>query len=445
MNTATHSPLALRKSLLARIHFWAALIASPFAVLACLSGLLYVFTPQIESALYQHIETVQPQVQQGLELDLLLEKARLAAGPDLRLQNFAPPPSANAALKLQFVPLQKDHQGHAGHEGHGQHAAGSHAASEPFALYLNPYTGEVTGKITQSERFSEWAASLHSSLLLGENWRWMIELAASWMLVMLISGIYLWWPRGAQSGLPQSGATGRAWWRQWHALLGVLLSLLSLIILLTGITWSKYAGEEVRYLRDISGQRSPQVPKNLRSIPQATALSAQQIWQQVQAAKPGLALLMTPPKGEDGVWRIGSASLEQPQERFDLLLDQYSGQTLYSSGWAQQTAFGKATTVGIPFHRGEFGWWNQALLFVFALGVLFSILSGWVMCWQRLRSAHAQQRRLLPRLLPRAWRAMPLPFWLGGILLLALLPLLAISAGVVLLLEVLLLRRAHPA
>ena len=55
--------LQQRRSALWRIHFWAALLASPFALAAALTGLLYVFTPQIEHRLYAHLDQVTPQAQ----------------------------------------------------------------------------------------------------------------------------------------------------------------------------------------------------------------------------------------------------------------------------------------------------------------------------------------------------------------------------------------------
>ena len=62
--TNTFAPLsARRRSLLWRVHFWSALIASPFVLVACLTGLLYVFTPQIERYLHGHLDTVVPQEQ----------------------------------------------------------------------------------------------------------------------------------------------------------------------------------------------------------------------------------------------------------------------------------------------------------------------------------------------------------------------------------------------
>jgi uncharacterized iron-regulated membrane protein len=104
---------------------------------------------------------------------------------------------------------------------------------------------------------------------------------------------------------------------------------------------------------------------------------------------------------------------------------------LYFSGWADQTVFGKATAIGIPFHRGEFGVWNQALLFVFGVGVIFSIVSGWGMYFKRRR----QGQSILPMVMKGAWRVVPLGAWLGGAFMLLAMPLLAISALGVMVLE----------
>jgi uncharacterized iron-regulated membrane protein len=139
-----------------------------------------------------------------------------------------------------------------------------------------------------------------------------------------------------------------------------------------------------------------------------------------------LMLQLTPPRGPHGVWRASSADRSHPASRFDLVLNAYDGQVLYYAGWDRQTAFGKATAVGIPFHRGELGIWNQVLLFVFAAGVLFSLVSGWVMFFKRRRAGGAG----LPKLVPGAWRAAPPAAVVLGLGLCALMPLLALSACV---------------
>nr|WP_229508075.1 PepSY domain-containing protein [Massilia sp. Dwa41.01b] len=156
------------------------------------------------------------------------------------------------------------------------------------------------------------------------------------------------------------------------------------------------------------------------------------------ARRPGapLALKLSPPEGAHGVWHATSSDTARPLARFDLLFDAYSGTLLYRSGWSEATAFGQATALGIPFHRGEFGLWNQLLLLLFGLGVLFSLVSGWVMYFKRMRPAGLG----LPALLPGAWRAASPLALLTAAGLCALMPLLALSGAILLVLEVLLFK-----
>ncbi len=419
---------ARRRSLFWRIHFWAAMIASPFALVATLTGLLYIFTPQIEAQLYGGLERVAPQGAR-LPLDAAVEAAQRAAPAGLVVQAVTPPTAAEDAVRVSFG---KPAPGAGEHAGHGQPAQREGQGSDRVTVFVDPYRGAVLGSQRDQDRFSEWARRLHSRLLQGESLRWMIELAASWMLVMLLTGVVLWWPHAGQPGLPRAAARGRAGWRQWHAFLGTLLSVLSLAMVLTGITWSKYAGENVRALRDWAGQASPRVPERLHSMPQARPqLNFQQAWDRSRALVPGVTPLLTPPRGPHGVWRAASADKRHPASRFDLVLNSYDGQVLYYAGWDRQTAFGKATAVGIPFHRGELGIWNQVLLFVFAAGVLFSLVSGWTMFFKRRRAGLAG----LPKLLPGAWRSAPPAAMLIAIGLCALMPLLALSAAALAVLE----------
>lgn len=126
------------------------------------------------------------------------------------------------------------------------------------------------------------------------------------------------------------------------------------------------------------------------------------------------AACATPPGRHRHGCRTAGADRTSPTRRFDLVLDAYDGRVLHRAGWSQQTAFGKATAVGIPFHRGEFGLWNQLVLFLFGAGVLFSLVSG------------------------------P-PALIGAAAMCVLMPLLGISAAVVLVLEWLVLQRTRRA
>lgn len=438
--------LARRRSLLWRLHFWSALIASPFVLVACLTGLLYVFTPQIERSLHGHLDTVQPQAQ-ARTLDEVVMVARQAAPEGWSLHSVVPAFDVDDSVRVAFTPPMQDKAmagGHGGHGGPGA-SAGSAEAKPQFlrpnfgiparavVVYVNPYSAEVLGQLKESERFASWARKLHSNLQQGDGWRWLIELAASWTMVMLLTGVYLWWPRSGPSGLPQSSAKGRLAWRQWHGFMGVALGLISFVILTTGLTWSERAGGQIKWARDATGQTPPRIPAGFKSTMAegAKPLTWEQALQAIRRYAPQVSMMVMAPKGPDGVWRANQMDKGDPTKRFDMLVDAYSGQKLYDSGWSEQTAFGKATAIGIPFHRGEFGVWNQVVLFVFGAGMVFSVVSGWVMVFKRCRSVG----RIWPVVLPGAWRSVSPWAWVVSAFMLLAMPVLAMSAVPVVLIE----------
>jgi uncharacterized iron-regulated membrane protein len=438
---------AQRRALLWRIHFWAALIASPFALAAALTGILYVFAPQIESALYEKLDKVAPAVSTR-PLDDSVQAARAAAPPGWTLHSVIPQQTVADSVQVVFVPPAKPE---APKRMEHEHTADKGAKAEPktsgflrgmfgppknaVVIYVDPRTATILGSLPNADRFNYWARKLHSTYLV-DGWRWVIELAASWVMVMLVTGIFLWWPREGQAGVPQASASGRVAWKQWHAFIGVCLSAISASILVTGLTWSKNAGEQIRWARDAVGQTPPRIPAHFKSAaPEgAKPLSWDAAVQAIRKAAPDVQMQVVPPRGPDGYWRANQVDRGSPTKCFDLLLDAYTGKTLYHSGWDEQTAFGKATAIGIPFHRGEFGVWNQLVLLAFGTGIVFSLVTGWVMYFKRRRMGLGG----FPPLVPGAWKSVSPFAAAGGAFMFVVMPLLALSAACVALVEVLL-------
>lgn len=452
-------------SVLRRVHIWAALIASPFALLAALTGLLYVLTPQIEAALYGHLERVPARDQQA-DLAHIVHAAVQSSSTSWTLHSVVLDDAPDRSVRVVLMPAPSSnpataqaHQGHPGYAAVTAPDAAGEVAPKPaprflrnnagvpasaLVVYVDPSDARVLGQQLQAERFSEWARALHSQLLIGDGARWAIELAASWMMVLLLTGLIVWWPQPGQPVIPPTGQTGRRWWRSWHAATGAAAALISVVILSTGLTWSQYAGGQIRWARDATGQTPPRIPASIHSapLPQDPAATQPLTWDaafhRVRNLVPGVAIQLMPPdpqRGELGVWRANHLDGSNPFKRFDLLLDRVTGKVLYDSRWQDQTAFGKATAVGIPFHRGELGVWNQLLLAAFGISVLWSILSGWASALQR-------GKPLLPKVLPGAWRHLPIWIWPVAALMLVAMPVLAASAVVVVLIELALRLRA---
>jgi len=273
----------------------------------------------------------------------------------------------------------------------------------------------VVGALSEMQRFKTWAKKLHSSALQGDGWRWLLELGASWMLVMFATGLTMWWPRARRAGgpgwralVPRLGR-GRQTWRDLHAVVALALGLVLAIVLVTGLTWAKHSGENFRLAQEALGQGAPKPPKGLRSTVSANAapLSWQSVYDHARASAPDLSLQLTPPRDAGGVWRVENFDRGQPMKRFTLALDAYSGRTLFASDWDRLPLLARATALGIPFHRGEFGVWNQVLLGLAALAAIFSVVSGLVMWWQRRPrgelAAPSLERRHLRGVPPWLW------------------------------------------
>src|SRR3546814_9164783 len=94
--------------------------------------------------------------------------------------------------------------------------------------------------VCSSDLLMAWVRSIHGQLLLGKRGSWLVELAASWAIVLVLSGLYLWWPRGrgfAGVVWPRLKGGRRMFWRDLHAVTGFWISGLVLVLLATGLHW----------------------------------------------------------------------------------------------------------------------------------------------------------------------------------------------------------------
>ncbi|MFN8695271.1 MAG: PepSY-associated TM helix domain-containing protein [Burkholderiales bacterium] len=435
----------LRHRLVWRLHFWAGLLVSPLVVIATVTGLIYVFSPQIEA--WRHASLDRVPVAEGtarVALEAQIDAARSTL-PGVPVRSVFPALAATDTTKVVMGEARRKPTPQAMPATSTGHILHQSPAAETKIVSVNPYTGVVVGVIAEGDRFKEWSRKLHSTLLQGESWRWLIELAASWTLVMLLTGLYLWWPKpqrvggqGVRALIPRMGATGpraaRLKWRDWHAVVAIIASLLTFAILLTGLTWSKYTGENFRAGLNATGQSAPKAPEKLqsqRAFPEQSAWSTSQIQALGQSMIPSEALQLTPPRGETGVWRISTAHPAAASARKQLVVDQYSGQVLWQSGWNDLPLLAKATAVGIPFHRGEFGWWNQVLLVFVGMALLFSVVSGYAMWWKR----RPPKRVAAPAAGFEHWRALPWWIWPLGVALGYTMPVFGLSLALFLMID----------
>ncbi len=112
-------------------------------------------------------------------------------------------------------------------------------------LAIDPYSGRVHQDVPQAGTWNEFATNIHGELLIGGNGGagdFIIEIAASLGVIMVITGLYLWWPRNGggwrEAMLFRRGAGGRAMWKSLHSVTGFWISVILLFFLLSGLAWA---------------------------------------------------------------------------------------------------------------------------------------------------------------------------------------------------------------
>jgi uncharacterized iron-regulated membrane protein len=213
-----------------RWHFYAGLFCIPFVLWLSVTGTIFLFHPQIQLWLdrpYDHLAighaaTVNGQVQ-----------AALAAVPGSTLDAYQLPRTATSSAE---VLVDKGVQ--------------------QFRVYVHPQTLAVLKVDDEDRRVDKFTSRLHGELLIGQYGSWIVELAASWAVVMVLTGLFLWWPRNA-SGLggvlyPRLRQGGRAFWKDIHAVLGIYVSFFALFLLFTGLPWAKAWGGYLKAIRRLS-------------------------------------------------------------------------------------------------------------------------------------------------------------------------------------------------
>lgn len=426
-----------------RWHFYAGMACIPFVLWLALTGSIYLFRPQIEALIdrpYTGLTLTGPPATAAAQA-----AAAVRAVPGSVLHRYQLPDAPNDAVQVIV--------------GKG--------ATET-RVYLNPQTLAVLKIADEDWRPMRIVFRLHGELLAGTIGSYIVELAASWTIVMIVSGLFLWWPRG--SGLagvvyPRLRSGERRLWRDLHGVTGFWVSAFALFLLLSGLPWAKSWGGYLQAVRSVvEGHPVKQDwttghAGELRA--RAAADAGMRATMSEHAGHDGMAMmpplrsyapldrlvgvvrplglaspvLIAPPTGIGEPWTAKSDSADRPL-RTDLTLDGSTGAILSRKDFATRRLIDRIVGYGVAIHEGQlFGWLNQLLNLATALGLVLLSVSS-VMLWWRRRPAHGLGA-------PPAMAQPPVAtgFFAVLIVLGLFLPLLGVTMMAIVLVERLLLRR----
>ena len=403
-------PGALRRLVL-RLHFYAGILVAPFLIVAAVSGGLYAVAPTLEQFVYRdylHVETTGP----AAPVSDQVEAAR-AQRPDLAVSAVRPAVESGDTTRVLFTDPTL-------------------GESERLAVFVDPVTARPVGELvvygsSSALPMRTWISQLHRHLHLGEPGRIYSELAASWLWVIALGGVYLWVRRYRTARARAGAATPRLWTVKhgargrnralgWHGAIGLWIAVGLVFLSAPGLTWSKYAGEHVTDLRTSLGWTTPSVSKKLGATDTAPAgghdghggheapaagsgmldANVGRLEDAVCAVAAGAgvtgAVEASIPSAPDTAFTV--AQTRQPwQFATDVVaVDGATGQITDTSRFADWPLAAKLTFWGIGVHMGIlFGLLNQIVLVALAAALLVMIVLGYTMWWRRRPTRGAQR------------------------------------------------------
>ncbi|MFE2822291.1 PepSY-associated TM helix domain-containing protein [Streptomyces sp. NPDC059271] len=403
-------------ALLVRLHFYAGVLVAPFLLVAAVTGLLYTFTPQLDAFVYDKELSVAHTGDSTRPLagQVAAARARHPTGTLIAVR----PGSGAATTQVDFASPEQGEKAH--------------------TVYVDPYTDEVTGQLTTwygSTPLTTWLDDLHRNLHLGTVGRYYSEFAASWLWILVLGGLVLWWrrQRGSRTArrllLPDRTAKpGVRRTRSLHAVTGVWLAVGLLALSATGLTWSRFAGEHFSQALDSLRSGTPGVSTTLSDSPTGAkgghdhdegAPDARTTGSVDPASVDGVLdaarddgldgpVEIAVPQDDTTAWTVSQTRNLWPVGRDSLAVDASTGEVVDRVDFADWPLLSKLTRWGINVHMGTlFGLANQVLLAVLAVGLICVIIWGYRMWWQR-RPTRADRRAALGAPPARgAWRGVP--------------------------------------
>lgn len=400
-----------------RWHFYAGLLVAPFMLILAVTGAIYLFNDEINDALHPAQRLVATSAEQ--QPTSVLIAAALAGYPGGSATRIDMPTEPGRSAQVFVTPK----------------------TGEPVRVYVDPGTGAVLGAYVYAQTLVGFADLAHGSLMIGKFGDGIVELAACWGLILMITGLYLWWPRGRLRVegviLPRLKAEGRVFWRDLHAVTGLWTALLIAFLIVTGLPWANVWGDLLKRGTDAAGIGYP-ANHRLHGAPPAATIRqtlGEAPWTVENAPMPasdphaehhgghaGMTMDALPgaigvdqavfilaregmnpayrlflPSGPTGAFTAYTYP-DRPEGQRTIHIDQYSGQVLGDVAFADYGWAAKGVELGVQLHMGNyFGRANQIVMLIACLGVSMLSITGPLMWWRRRpKGALGAPRELQP-------------------------------------------------
>lgn len=369
-----------------RWHFYAGLFVLPVLMLMALTGGLYLFKPEIEQAAYGRMMQAAPRGE-WVAADRWTGAAE--ASTHSRASSILVPERPDRAVQVKV-----------------------RVDGGERTVFVDPYDARVLGSI-RGDGVMGTVKAVHSLSLLGRPFNILVEIVAGWAVILVATGVFLWWPRARDVAvaLPRAGdPKRRPFWRDLHAVTGLYAGAAIVFLAVTGMPWSAVWGDRfMTVMRESHLGRPPAPPAAspwshagehdrpagtgwtlegavLRVAPHGHSDRPASVTTAVATAKAnGMARPYTVsiPSDPALAFTIAHAG-ERAEAARSLYVDGRTGAVKADLRWDQFGVGARAFEWGIAVHQGhQYGWANRIVMLSGCIAIWGLAISGLVMWWKR--------------------------------------------------------------
>lgn len=269
------------------------------------------------------------------------------------------------------------------------------------SVYVNPFTGAVEGVYDEKNSFFNIVKYIHWSFLLKGEWgTYVVGIPTLIFVIMLITGIILWWPKNKK-------ARKQRFWFQWkniknwrrknydlHSILGFYASFIALIASITGLFYAFYFMQALLYFSFSGGETTyPSFDqyKTTAPIESRTAHTLDKVAAKVEELYPnayGYSIDLGHEHLDDHEHSNFSVFVQQLDYSYHInhaiIFDENSGEMLHNHSHDDKNFGEKFVAANYDIHLGSIlGIWGKILAFIGSLVCASLPITGFLVWWGR--------------------------------------------------------------
>jgi uncharacterized iron-regulated membrane protein len=249
-------------------------------------------------------------------------------------------------------------------------------------VYVNPYTLAVLGVRPNG---ADWLANVHQMhLRLLATWgRPYVNWSGVIMIVLLLSGLYLWWP--AKRARITTGRSPFRTWFDLHNTIGIFSLVFLLALSLTGV-FIGFGSTMIPLAYKLTGSTpAPSVATKIPAIPGAMQLTPDEAMNVAQEALPGATPFAVAVVSPTDAYVVRSHFPEDltPGGRSRVVINSYTGRVLFAESSRTAPGGRRIEILNRAVHTGDiFGWPSKIVMSIASLMAPIQLFTG-VLLWMR--------------------------------------------------------------